>query len=284
MNNRPEKSRLWPVALLLFALGLAVIWLLNWRTLPSSALAETLKVSFILGVIFVPLLGVMYFLSNRTVSERDSFRLYGVLDTASRYVLVFSFMGVFAGIALPAMSSNWAPSSGLLFYCLPAALFTSILRALLGAYIEPHIRAEEMESHSDEEMDKHEKQILRILGEDHERTMRNAERYRKCLLEHLSLPVRATGAEDFSWEEPYIFGGWSKKEYNKLKKIYPSYTDTFEIESLAPPNDFEDVLAKVRRLSDGKRFEIGLSWLTCTDEDSNAYTLLKDYGAWHTNY
>ncbi len=89
--------------------------------------------------------------------------------------------------------------------------------------------------------------------------------------------------EDFSWEEPYVVGGWDQREYEELKKTNPSYTDTFELQTLGPPNEHEDVIAKVKRLSDGRVFEIGLSCLCCDDEKSDAYSLLDDYGVWHTN-
>lgn len=133
-------------------------------------------------------------------------------------------------------------------------------------------------------MDAEEKRIHEILGDDNERTMRNAERYWDYLLKHLSLPILATGTDDFPWEEPYFFGFCDEEEYEELKKTNPSCTDTFEIESLAAPNEHADVVAQVRRLSDGKRFEIGLSWLCCKNEDDDACTLLEDYGGWHTNY
>ncbi len=133
-------------------------------------------------------------------------------------------------------------------------------------------------------MDADEKRIHAILGDDNARTLRNAERYRQYLLKHVSLPILVTGSEDFPWEEPYVLGGWDEEEYKERKKTNPSYTDTFEITELAPPNHQEDVVAKVRRLSDGNRFEIGLSWLCCEDEDNDAHILLEDYGVWHTNY
>jgi hypothetical protein len=133
-------------------------------------------------------------------------------------------------------------------------------------------------------MDANERRIHAILGDNNARTMGNAARYREYLLQHLALPIIVTGTEDFPWEEPYLLGGWDKKEYLKLKKTNPSYTDTFEIQALETPNGHEDVVAKVKRVSDGKVFEIGLSWLRCEDKDSKAYTLLDDYGVWHTNY
>ena len=132
-------------------------------------------------------------------------------------------------------------------------------------------------------MDLDDKRIHGILGDDDRRTMENATRYRSYLLKNLSLPIIVTGMEDFSWEEPYVVGGWDQREYEELKKTNPSYTDTFELQTLGPPNEHEDVIAKVKRLSDGRVFEIGLSWLCCDDDKSDAYSLLDDYGVWHTN-
>ena len=133
-------------------------------------------------------------------------------------------------------------------------------------------------------MDADEKRIYSILGKDNARTGRTAERYRVYLLKRLSLPFVATGREDFQWEEPYVLGGCDKREYEKLKKTNPSYTDTFELQALEAPDEHDDVVAKVKRISDGRVFHIGLSWLCCEDEESEAFTLLDDYGVWHTNY
>ncbi|MBN2382326.1 hypothetical protein JXQ70_05530 [bacterium] len=133
-------------------------------------------------------------------------------------------------------------------------------------------------------MDTFEKRIQAILGNDNARTRRNAERYRVHLMKRLSLPLIVTGTEDFPWEEPYVLGGWDMREYEKLKKTQPSYTDTFELQALELPDEHEDVVAMVKRISDGRVFHIGLSWLCCEDEESEAYILLDDYGVWHTNY
>ncbi|MBU4495385.1 MAG: hypothetical protein KJ874_08790 [Acidobacteria bacterium] len=133
-------------------------------------------------------------------------------------------------------------------------------------------------------MEQTKKRIHAILGDDNRRTMHNATRYREYLLKHLSLPIIATGTEDFPWEEPYVFGGWDKRAYQKLKKTNPSYTDTFELQALGPPNEHEDIAAKTKRVSDGKVFEIGLSWLSCKDEESETHALLDDFGIWYTNY
>jgi hypothetical protein len=123
-----------------------------------------------------------------------------------------------------------------------------------------------------------------ILGEDVERTMQTAELYRKYLLKQLPLPVLVTGNEDFPWEEPYVLGVWDQDEYEELKKTNPSYSDKFELVNLDKPNRFDDIMAKLKRVSDGKQFEIGLSWLCSAEENSDSLLLLDDYSRWHTNY
>ena len=100
----------------------------------------------------------------------------------------------------------------------------------------------------------------------------------------LQLPVKVTGREDFPWEEPYVLGGWSKTEYAKLKKSNPSYTDSFDLLELLPPEENDDIQAKIKRVSDKKVFIIGLSWLQAEDEASKEFASLDDYGVWHANY
>jgi hypothetical protein len=79
--------------------------------------------------------------------------------------------------------------------------------------------------------------------------------------------------------------GWDLNEYEELKKERPSYTDEFElIEFLGPEDEVEEIHAKVRRIKDQKTFEIGLSWLECTDQKHENYQLIDDYGVWHVNY
>jgi hypothetical protein len=59
-------------------------------------------------------------------------------------------------------------------------------------------------------MDKSEQRIHAVLGEDNERTPKNARRYLVHIKKHLSLPLRVTGIEDFPWEESYVLGGWGR--------------------------------------------------------------------------
>ncbi len=91
--------------------------------------------------------------------------------------------------------------------------------------------------------------------------------------------------EDFPWEERYLLGGWDTEEYEEFKKYNPSYTDEYDLVELTEPESpYNDVIAKVRRISDKIIFEIGLSWLKCTDSKIENYQLLDDYSVWYVNY
>ena len=133
-------------------------------------------------------------------------------------------------------------------------------------------------------MEDWEQRIEKILGDDAERSVKNAEHYLAHLKKSLTLPLRVTGREDFPWEEPYVIGGWSQKEYTALKRTNPSYTDSFDLLDLLPPDEHEDVTAKIMRVSDGKVFTIGLSWLTTEKEEVPEFEILDDYAKWHANY
>lgn len=101
----------------------------------------------------------------------------------------------------------------------------------------------------------------------------------------IQYPCLLTGSEDFSWEEPYIFGGWDRREYEKLKKTNPSYKDIFELIGLDETvEDGSGVYVKVKRISDKKKFTIPLWDLKVTDRQSKNYQLISDYSFWMTNY
>ncbi|MFC1765489.1 hypothetical protein ACFL6U_25885 [Planctomycetota bacterium] len=133
-------------------------------------------------------------------------------------------------------------------------------------------------------MDKWQQRIQDVLGQDDARCARNSQRWRTHLRKRLSLPIRVTGIEDFPWEEPYVFGGWSNREYEELKKTRPSYTDTFELLDIGEPQEHDDLDAQIKRISDGKVFHVGLSWLRTADKGDPLYTTLNDYSVWHCNY
>ena len=128
-----------------------------------------------------------------------------------------------------------------------------------------------------------ERRIHAVLGDDAERNSESARRYRKYLKKHLTLPIQVTGIEDFSWEEPYVLGGWDQEEYTELKKAKPSYKDEFDLLDILDTED-DDLIAKIRRVSDGKIFHMELSWLRCTDKKSPEYATLNDYSIWYVNY
>ena len=132
-------------------------------------------------------------------------------------------------------------------------------------------------------MDKSEQRIHAVLGNDNERTPKNARRYLVHLKKHLSLPLRVTGIEDFLWEEPYVFGYRDRNRYEEMKKTNPSYTDEFDLIDILDPES-DDIIAKIRRVSDGQTFQMGLSWLRCVDKKSPDYVTLNGYSVWHVNY
>ena len=139
--------------------------------------------------------------------------------------------------------------------------------------------------------DAQEKRITAILGETEELDFDEAVKvFYKYLKSHLQLPCKVTGIEDFRWEEIYVFGPGDQKEYGHLKKTQPSYTDQYEflgIDCEAGSGWMlcwgEDIGADVRRISDGKKFLLGLSELKAIDKKSKNYQLLDDYAVWFVN-
>ena len=86
-------------------------------------------------------------------------------------------------------------------------------------------------------------------------------------------------------EERYILGPGNKKEYEKLKKDNPSYKDKFEILNFYENEDYdEQIMVRVKRLSDKKEFVLELDYLEVVDKKSPNYQVLDDYSVWHVNY
>jgi hypothetical protein len=78
--------------------------------------------------------------------------------------------------------------------------------------------------------------ICNILGvsndDDAEVNMKNLQKYLEYLKDSIEMPCIVTGIEDmgcFGWEEYYNFGPGSEREYNKLKKKHPSFTDEYTL-------------------------------------------------------
>ena len=84
--------------------------------------------------------------------------------------------------------------------------------------------------------------------------------YKDFLNAKLDFPVELTGIEDFDWEEFYVLGPGSKKEYELLKRTYPSYTDIYDLHSIDDKYDEHlGLIANVIRKSDKKIFQIPLA-------------------------
>jgi hypothetical protein len=138
-------------------------------------------------------------------------------------------------------------------------------------------------------MDMYEKQDRRIVGilgtKKLDVTRKTLSTYLKYLKNHVEIPCQLTGIEDFEWEEAYVFGFGSKREYEELRKTKPSYTDKFNLIDFI--NDIDDeydgIFVNVQRLSDKKKFVLPLADLKSTDKKSKNYQLLDDYSVWFVN-
>jgi len=76
-----------------------------------------------------------------------------------------------------------------------------------------------------------------------------------------------------------------QKEYEKLKKTQPSYTDIFEcIDFNRETDEGYGISVNVKRVSDKRKFTLPLADLESTDKQSNNYQLLDDYSVWFVNY
>jgi len=131
------------------------------------------------------------------------------------------------------------------------------------------------------------KRIAKVFGMDEapEVCKESLQVYRSYLHRHLDKEAVLTGREDLPWEEFYVFGPGDKNEYEELKKSRASYTDLFTLIGIPEKTIGEhDLIANVERLSDGKKFEIGLSWLTTKKKKTEAYQKLDDFATWVVNW
>ena len=133
--------------------------------------------------------------------------------------------------------------------------------------------------------------IEKIVGDDDERTFDDCvHRFFEHLKSNLQLPCVVTGIEDFRWEEFYVIGPGDRKEYDQLRKDQPSYQDKYDLLSIDKEGwsewmlfSDEDLVAHVRRQSDGKEFDLGLAELDAVNKKSKNYQLLRDYAVWFVN-
>jgi len=138
------------------------------------------------------------------------------------------------------------------------------------------------------EVDEDIARVMAILCVDNEKDMevtdQNLAKYFGYLNENIDFSGVVTGIEDFTWEEYYVIGPGDRKEFEKLKKTRPSYTDKYEILSLDDYDLDYGIFVNVRRISDKKRFTLPLADLKAVEKSSNNFRLLDDYSVWFVNY
>lgn len=144
----------------------------------------------------------------------------------------------------------------------------------------------------EDDVDEQYQRIFAILGVNDENDaqvdMENLETYWEYLENEVKLPCTVTGTEDmgcFSWEEFYNFGPGDEKEYNELRKKYPSFRDEYTLLEFNDGfNEEEGLFVHVQRISDKKKFHFTLADLEGVDKNSKNARLLDDYACWFVNF
>ena len=125
-------------------------------------------------------------------------------------------------------------------------------------------------------------------GDDAEVNMENLKKYLEYLKDNIETPCIVTGIEDmgcFGWEEYYNLGPGSEREYSKLKKKYPSFTDEYTLLGFHDDFDEEEGLyVDVQRISDKKKFSLTLADLEGVDKNSKNAQLIHDHSVWFVNF
>jgi hypothetical protein len=131
-----------------------------------------------------------------------------------------------------------------------------------------------------------ETKISKILGSKNiKSSLKNSVKYLDYIKQNIQLPCHVTGIEEFEWEEEYTMGSGSKKEYARLKKTQPSYTDRFTINRLEDlVIQEEGIFVEVQRVGDRQKFMLPLFELESVDVISRNNQLLDDYVVWFLNY
>jgi len=137
-------------------------------------------------------------------------------------------------------------------------------------------------------MDRYEEQeerIFKVFDEDEIPSveLKSLEVYLIFLRDNIEMPCELTGIEDFNWEEFYIIGPGDKKEYEKLKKNRPSYSDKYDLLSFGEFDEDYGIFVNLKRISDDKIFSLPLADLKSTEKKSKNYQILDDYSVWFVN-
>ena len=151
---------------------------------------------------------------------------------------------------------------------------------------EPDISEEEEDDEDD--INDNDKRLLKIFFSAKNKvprvSIKTLEVYRNYLMNNLDISIKYTGIQDFSWEEPYVWGNYSKKKYEKLKKSNPSYTDQYFLRHLQSSDDFYGIMVQVQRISDNRKFNLPLADLKTVVESSKSFQELEDYSYWFFNF
>lgn len=133
---------------------------------------------------------------------------------------------------------------------------------------------------------KFESKISKILGNKKiNADLKNTIKYLDYLKKNFQVPCQVTGIEEFEWEEEYLMGFGTKKEYARLKKTQPSYNDKFTINRLEDFSIQEDgIFVEVQRVGDRKKFILRLAELESVDDIFPNNQLLHDYAMWWIHY
>lgn len=133
--------------------------------------------------------------------------------------------------------------------------------------------------------------IRQVVGDEEESSFDDCvEKFCRHLQRALELPCVVTGIEDFRWEERFIFGIGNPDEHARLRKDWPSSRDRFDLLEITGVGDSEwmlfcdeDLEGRVRRLSDGREFYLGIAEIKAEEEGSRNHQLLHDYAVWFVN-
>lgn len=115
----------------------------------------------------------------------------------------------------------------------------------------------------------------------------NLKKYLVYLKNHIKDPCYLEATEEFDWEEKYISGIGSQKQYQKLKKTNPCHLDRFKLVGFSDEFTVDKgIKVNVERTSDRRQFIIPLALLDVIDEDdeSGNFELVDYYGYWFYSY
>ncbi|MGB3532325.1 MAG: calcium-binding protein [Microcoleaceae cyanobacterium] len=131
-----------------------------------------------------------------------------------------------------------------------------------------------------------ETKIQTILGNKKIKcNQQNLKKYCNFLQTTLETPCYLTGRENFSWEEEYLLGSGTSRTYERLKKKYPTHTDTFKLlEFSQTVSEIDGIFVEVERTSDRQQFTLPLADLVALTPDSLNYSIIEDYCIWFINY